>query len=38
MYDKSIFQTNLRSSIVMRGETQHSLAEKLGITETSISR
>ena len=38
MYDKATFAENLKKIISQRGTTQREIAEKLGVTETTISR
>ena len=38
MYDKAIFANNLKDIISKRGTTQREVADKLGVTETTISR
>ena len=38
MYKKSMFAENLKKVISSRGTTQREIAEKLGVTETTISR
>ena len=38
MYEKAMFAENLKKIISQRGTTQREIAEKLGVTETTISR
>ena len=38
MYDKNVFAENLKRIISQRGTTQREVAEKLGVTETTVSR
>lgn len=38
MYSKAMFADNLKKVITQRGTTQREIAEKLGVTETTISR
>ncbi len=38
MYDKNIFAEQLKKILSQRGITQRQLAERLGVTETTISR
>lgn len=38
MYDKNTFAENLKRIISQRGTTQREVAEKLGVTETTVSR
>lgn len=38
MYKKSMFAENLKKVISSKGTTQREIAEKLGVTETTISR
>lgn len=38
MYDKAKFAENLKRIISQRGTTQRELANKLGVTETTVSR
>ena len=37
MYDKNVFAENLKRIISQRGTTQREVAEKLGVTETTVS-
>ena len=37
MYEKAMFAENLKKIISQRGTTQREIAEKLGVTETTIS-
>ena len=38
MYDTNVFAENLKRIISQRGTTQREVAEKLGVTETTVSR
>ena len=38
MYEQATFADNLKKIISQRGTTQREIAEKLGVTETTISR
>lgn len=38
MYEKAMFAENLKKIISQRGTTQREIAEKFGVTETTISR
>ena len=38
MYSKAMFADNLKKIISQRGTTQREIAEKLGVTETTVSR
>lgn len=38
MYEKNVFAENLKKIISQKGTTQREVAEKLGVTETTVSR
>lgn len=38
MYDKAMFAENFKQVLSERGMTQRQVAEKLGVTETTVSR